>query len=349
MESINLSQLSRLATKKTGENIEFKTIEKVGSGYHSDGYKLTASNGKSYFLKHVRSHDLGFEYPERKISSLMVSTGMGKRTENNPAPIGVVVLDEDNEAMLPEISHTAKIFHLQEFGGTGTSYSKILEKNLDKKIVDDADRKYLSAIADALLKIHKTKHPAQDKEQLTAVYNDGLRNMLIHPELSMMVLSEFPNDYKILDLEGQKEIIGLMFENIKAWMGRSDRLTALHGDFWGANIFFREDESLFLIDFSRIPWGDPAIDVGWFIAQYLWYYHLTGNDYFRELTETWLDIYEKKSGDHEIRKALPLVIGWTGIVQVYPRWFPNLDIKVGTKFIAHIKKILKEGKFVWDK
>ncbi len=348
MDSINLPQLSRLASQKTGKKIEFKTAEKVGSGYHSDGYKLTSSDGATYFLKYIRSHDLGFEYPERKISSLMVSTGMGKRTGNNPAPIGVVVLDHEHEIILPEISHDAKIFHLQEFGGTGQSYSSLLEKNLNKKSVDDTDRKQLNAIADALLKIHKTKHQSLHKEQLIAIYNDGLRNILIHPELSMMILSEFPDEYKILDLAGQKEIIGLMYENIKAWMGRSDRLTALHGDFWGANIFFREDESLFLIDFSRIPWGDPAIDVGWFISQYLWYYHSTGNEYFKELAETWLNIYEKKSGDKEIRKAIPLVIGWTGIVQIYPRWNPNCDIKIGTKYISHIKEILRRKEFVWN-
>jgi thiamine kinase-like enzyme len=349
MDNINLPKLSELFSKRIGDKIEFTGMEKIGSGYHSDGYKLAASNGKTYFLKHVRSHDLGFEFPERKISSLMVSTGMGKRAGSSPAPIGVFVLDEDHEVLLPEIGHNSKVFHLQEYGGKGTSYSEILEKNKDKKAVDEEDMKRLGAIADSLINIHSVKHPSQGKDQQNAVYNDGLRNMLIHPELSMMVLSEFPNDYKILDLEGQKEIIGLMYENIKAWMGRSDRLSALHGDFWGANIFFREDESLFIVDFSRIPWGDPAIDVGWFIAQYLWFYHETGNEYFKDLTEAWLDIYEKKSGDAEIRNAIALVIGWTGIVQIYPRWFPNRDVIVGTKFIRHVMEILRQKRFVWDK
>jgi len=349
MHKINLQKFSELTSKKTGREIIFSTIEKIGSGYHSDGFKLTTKEGDSFFLKYIKSHDLGFEFPERQAMTLMVSNAMEKRScGDSPAPIGVIVVNGEEGTILPELTESSEIYHLQEFGGTGISYSKILEQNYPKSKVDDDDIKQLEMISDKLISIHSTKHQSQDKVQLDAVYNDGLRNILTHPELSIMVLSEFPDDYPILDLDGQKEIISLMYENIKTWTGRSDRLTALHGDFWGANIFFREDGSLFVIDFSRIPWGDPAIDVGWFTAELLWKYHDTGNSYYKELTEEWLNMYQKKTGDTEVRKAVPLIIGWTGIVQVYPRWFPNLDVDKSKKFIAHIKKILKEKEFVWN-
>lgn len=348
MNKINLNTFSKLLSEKIGKPVTFTKVEKIGGGYHSDGFKLSATNGKFYFLKYVRSHDLGFEFPERHIMSLMISNGMGQRAKNDPSPVGVIIQNEHSEIMLPEITDSTKIYHLQEFAGTGTSYSTLLDKNINKKSVDDEDRKQLTAIADALVKIHSVKHLSKNHHKLKAVYDDSLRNMLISPELSLMVLSEFPVDYKILDLEGQKEIISLMYENIKACMGRYDRLTALHGDFWGANIFFKDDGSLFIIDFSRIPWGDPAIDVGWFTSEYLWYYHLTGNRYFRDLTETWLSIYEKKSNDKEIRKFMPLVVGWIGIVRVYPRWYPNQDVKIATRFINHIKKVLKKKEFIWN-
>ncbi|MFH1662150.1 MAG: phosphotransferase [Candidatus Falkowbacteria bacterium] len=348
MNKINLDAFSKLVSKKVCRQITFSKIEKIGGGYHSDGFKLSATDGKFYFLKYVRSHDLGFEFPERHIMSLMISNGMGQRAKNNPASIGVIIQNETGEIMLPEITDSTKIFHIQEFAGTGKSYSSLLCENINKKSIDENDKKQLNAISDELIKIHSVKHPSKDKDKLKAVYDDGLRNMLISPELSIMALSEFPSDYKILDLEGQKEIISLMYENIKACMGRFDRLTALHGDFWGANIFFKDDGCLFIIDFSRIPWGDPAIDVGWFTSEFLWYYHFTGNRYFRDLTETWLNIYEKKSGDKEIRKFMPLVIGWLGIVRVYPRWSPNHDIKIATQFINHIKKVLRKKEFIWN-
>ncbi len=344
----DLKKLSQLITDKLGIDTEIISFDKAGSGYHSEGYKLSSSNGKTYFLKYVRSHDLGFEFPERQVASLLISNGMTERASKYVRPVGVVVLNEDEEVILPRITPSTKVLHIQEFAGIGTSYSEILARNSNKKFVDDEDREQLQSIADELVKIHSVKHPSKDKKILSAVYDDGLRAMLTNPELSLMVLSEFPSDYKVLDIEGQKEVISLMYENIKAWMGRSDRLTALQGDFWGANIFFKDDKRIFIIDFSRIPWGDPAIDAGWFLAEYLWNYHATGNKYYRELTEDWLDIYEKKSGDKEIRKAICLVLGWIGIVQIYPRWYPNLDVEKGTKFINHIKEILKRKEFFWN-
>jgi hypothetical protein len=257
-------------------------------------------------------------------------------------------LPMESEIILPDLSSDTQIYHIQELGDFEQSYLSILEKNKDKTKVDDEDISLLEDISDMLLKIHSVKHSSQDKDHLNSLYNDGIRNVLTHPELSMMVLSEFPEDYPILDLEGQKEIIGLMYENIKTWNGRSERLTALHGDFWGANIFLNADKKPFVIDFSRIPWGDPAIDVGWFIAPFLWKYHETGNMYYRELIEAWLDICEKKSGDKEIRKAVCLVIGWIGIVQIYPRWFPDIDTDMSKKFITHVMEILKKKEFFWQ-
>jgi fructosamine-3-kinase len=348
MNNIDLQKLSKLISQKTGEEITVESFEKIGSGYHSDGYKLMTSNRKAFFLKYVRSHDLGFEFPERQIMSLMVSDGMSKRVESNPASTGVIISSDESEIVLPDLNNSTKVYHVQELGDFEKSYLTLLEENKDKTKVDEKDIKLLESIADVLLKIHSVKHDTKDEKHLTALYNDGIRNVLTHPELSMMVLSEFPEDYPILDLEGQKEIIGLMYENIKSWNGRFDRLTALHGDFWGANIFLNNNGEPFVIDFSRIPWGDPAIDVGWFIAPFLWKYHATGNQYYKELTEAWLDIYEKKSGDAEVRKAICLVVGWTGIVQIYPRWFPGIEVEMSKKFITHIMDILRRKEFFWN-
>ena len=49
MMEINLPHLSRLLSEKLGERIEITGCEKIGSGYHSDGFKLSAANGTCYF------------------------------------------------------------------------------------------------------------------------------------------------------------------------------------------------------------------------------------------------------------------------------------------------------------
>lgn len=349
MVDINLQSLSKLISEKTGKKLVFNTIEKIGSGYHSDGFKVSTEDNQSFFLKCIRINDIGFEFPERHISSLMVGHSMGKRAKNNPAPIGVIVSSEGKEVMLPEIDHETRVYHVQEFiPNKGISYSDILKKNSSKKAVDDEDRNQLEKIADILVDIHSIKYPSDDIEKLKAVYDDGIRNMLTNPELSIMLLSKFPNDYEVLNLEGQKELIALMYENIKSWVGRYDRLTALHGDFWGTNIFIDAENTCRVVDFSRIPWGDPAIDAGWFITEYLWQYHQTGNTYFKELADTWLGIYEKKSDDKELRKALPLVVGWLAIANISPVFNSPTDMAKARKFVAHILDILRKKEFFWN-
>ena len=112
-------------------------------------------------------------------------------------------------------------------------------------------------------------------------------------------------------------------------------------------LFFKKDGSISVIDYSRIPWGDPGIDVGWWLSQYLWLYHETKNEYFKKLGEEFLNMYVQKSGDKEIRQAVSLTLGLMGVIYVSPRLCPNLDIKIGKKFFENILEIMKKNQFVW--
>ena len=56
--------LSKLLSKKLNKDVVVTDIMPAGSGYHSDGYKLTTNVGE-FFLKKIKSNDLGFEFPER--------------------------------------------------------------------------------------------------------------------------------------------------------------------------------------------------------------------------------------------------------------------------------------------
>lgn len=351
MNEINLQKISKLISKKLNQEINIVNIEKIGSGYHSDGFKLSTNRGKGYFLKKVKSYDLGFEFPERKVSSLLVSNGMAERSNLKPCPIGVVLSNQDEINILPEINEETEIYHIQEFEKEAKSYWDLLQdkKNKNKNKIDKQDLDELKKVVDYIISIHKIKHPSQNKEQLNAIYNDSLRNVLTHPELTLMLMYDFPKDFKILDLNKQKEYIGLMYETMKKWQNRSDRLMALHGDFWGANLFFKENGDTWVIDYSRIPWGDPGVDIGWWLAQYLWLYHETNKEYFKELGENFLKLYENKTGDKEIRKALILTLGCHGIVYTAPKFFPNLNLKLGEKFLNNIIQILKGGELIWKK
>ena len=348
MDKINLNQISQLISQKLGKNIVITNIEPAGSGYHSDGFKLTTQAGQRFFIKRVKSHDLGFEFPERKIYSLLVSDGMGKRVNLSPKPIGVILTNQDQGYILPDIDDNTAIYHVQEYEDFDSSYSQKLQAKKDqgKSEIDQQDIKELEKVVELLSKIHAIKHPVSDPQRLKALYNDSLRNVISNPELTLVLLQSFPADHLILPRQAHKDYLGLMLNQVYKWENRYDRLSALHGDCWGANLFFKQDK-VYKIDFSRMPWGDPGVDVGWWLSQYIWLYHETRNEYFKELGEKFLQLYEQKTGDREIREAVAIILGLLGIINLTPLFYQNLNLDIAKSFYNHIIKVLEAGKFSW--
>lgn len=349
MQNINLDKISELLSKKTATNVKLEKIQPAGSGFHSDGFKLTASDGRMFFLKRIKSCDGGFEFPEKMINSLLVSDGMARKAGLNPMPIGVIVKNGDRHSIAMEINEETQAYHVQQYEAFTDSYLDRFNKKENKWRPDQKDREELEKVVEFAAHLHSIKHPSKDKKTHDAVYVDGIRNVLIHPELTFALLQDYPSDHPFLSPDKQGEYVNLMLQNIYRWKHRSDRLRAIHGDFWGANVFFREDESVGVIDYSRIPWADPGVDIGWWMSPFLWKYHFTGNPYYKELGEEFISMYVKKTGDIEIRNAMSLAMGFIGVVNLYPPFHPNgLDEKVGTSFFAAILKILQTGTFHWD-
>ena len=347
MDDINLQKLSLLVSQKLNKNVEFVNIEKIGSGYHSDGFKLTAKDGHNFFLKRVKSRDLGFEIPERKVMSLLISNGMCRRSRLQPQPIGVILDNKNEYGIIPEVNEETAIYHVQEFQSDGVSYWSLLQNKKQKVKVDETDLAELEKITDYINKIHRIKHPSENVEILKSIYNDGLRSILISPELTVMLLHDFTDSHQLLPACEHGNYIGLMLNLIHKWKDRHDRLAALHGDFWGTNLFFKKDGSVWAIDYSRIPWGDPGVDIGCWLSQYLWFYHETKNPYFKEIGEKFLNMYIEKSGDNEIRQSVSLVLGLMCIIFISPRLYPDLNMEIGKRFLNNILEILRGNQFIW--
>ncbi len=343
----DLKKLSKLISQKLNRKLTIKKIEKIGSGYHSDGFKLILENGRPLFLKKLKSYDLGFEYPERRISSLLISHSMAKRIKFSPQPIGIILENKNESFVIPEISEETRVYQVQELEKEGVDYWTLLQLKKNKKQIDGEDLQELSKIIDYITRVHNIKHPFTDKNRLRAVYNDAIRSVLTHPELTLMFLSEFPKNHPIFPLQKQREYLKLAWNLLMKWKDRCDRLTALHGDFWGANFFFKKDKSTWVIDYSRIPWGDPGIDIGWWFGQYLWFYHETKNEYFKKLGEKFLELYIQKTKDKEIIKASSLAMIFLGVIYITPRFHPDLDIKIGKRFFKNVIEIIKNNKILW--
>lgn len=347
MNNLDLEKISEAIGQKLNKNIEIISAEPMGSGYHSDGFILKQ---EEFFIKKIKSNDLGFELPERKIYSLLVSNEMSKRNEHNPKGIGIMIENNQGKIILPDINENTEIYHIQNvipgLDANSKNYWQMLLERKNKKEIDSQDITELEKITDLIADIHVIKYSSSDEEYLKRIYNDGLRSIITNPELTFTLLQYFSEENKILPREKHAEYVGLMLKNVYKWEDRSDRLCALHGDFWGTNLYFTK-KGTFLIDFSRIPWGDPGIDIGFWIAQYVWFFYETGNLYFKDLLDKFLANYIKKTSDNEIRETVCLSLGLMGIIYTNPKFYPNINEDIAKKFMDNMWKILKEQKFTW--
>ena len=274
-------------------------------------------------------------------------TNRHDRNKNtNPRSLGILVKNKELE-FLPEITEDTEIYQIQDFGGEGISYLELLDKKLEKCIVDEKDKQEIDSIVDYLAEIHKTKHKSEDKKILNAVYNDFLRNIIGHPEYLLMLLHDIPQGNRVLSPKKQGEFISLMLENMHYFKNESYRLSAIHGDFWGANVFFREDESLYVVDHSRMPWGDPGFDVGFWLSQYLINYIKTENIYFKNLGEYFLEEYLKKTGDYDIMGIISYSLGLVAVMYCSPLIVPELKDEVRKKIYDHTIEMLRKKEFFW--
>lgn len=342
---MNKEEISKILSEKLRRKVVVKEIIPCGAGYHSDGYKLVTEKGPAYFVKKVKSEDMGFEFPERKIASLLTSHSMARRKNIPPSSICIAVKNKEMET-LPEITESIEIYAFQEFGGEGESYLEMLEKKNPKEELSVEDKEEIEKIVDFIVQIHKIKHPSQDTKKLSAVYNDCLRSVIGHPEYLLLLLHNMPED-SILNKKNQGKFMSLMLENMHYFKDKYERLTALHGDFWGANVFFKKDGSIFVIDYSRMPWGDPGFDIGFWMSQYLFQYHLTKSDYFRKLGDYFLREYIGRTGDKEIVRTMVYSLGLVSAMYASSKLLPGIETKVRKSFFNHICKMLEIKKFFW--
>jgi len=342
-------ELERVLSEKLSKEIKIREIKKIGTGYHSDGFKLTTKDGLEFFLKRIKSNDVGFEFPERKIASLLVSQSMANRInhKSNIKSLGVFIHNIDFKE-IPGADEESEIYQIQEFGGEGKSYLQILEGNTNKKNIDLKDKEEINKIIDYITEIHKIKHPSQDKKRLDAVYNDFLRNVIGHPEYILQLFHDMPKDNTVLSPDKQGEFLTLMIENMHYFKNKSERLTAIHGDFWGANVFFNDNASMYVIDHSRMPWGDPGFDVGLFMGSYIISYHKTKNPYFKELANYFLERYIEKTGDKEVLNTMIYALGLIAVIYASPLHVPDISDETRKSVYLHIVKMLKQKRFSWD-
>ncbi len=330
---------------KVAKDAIVNSITPLNSGYHSRGYKVITKDGKEYFIKQFISNDRGFEFLERKLHSLLVSHSMNNRNKATPQSYAVIAKDKDKMLVFKKLDDNSTVYEIQEYGGNGKSLLETFSERLTKNKLDVDDLNEIEKVTNYIAKIHAIKHPG-DKKTRDAVYNDFLRSVIGHPEYTLQLMHSFEKNDKFLPPSKQGKYLELMLKFMHEWKNRGDRLCALHGDFWVSNAIKRSDKSLYFIDYSRMPWGDPGFDVGFWTSSFYFQYTGTKNKYCRDYIRAFMDSYIKKTGDKEILKTMIYAYTLIGIMYASEYWIPGLPDKARRNFMSAVKKMMKKKEFI---
>jgi len=299
--------------------------------YISKVYKVCLHNGKQLVLKFLKQWQIWwFEYPLESVKSLIISDLMMKNAQdvNWVKSWGVFEVD--------------------------WIYFQIMDFIEGKKMfLDDfMDEKIVKKVAEKIAFIHQHWKKIVDKfseDFKQKLWKRWFREVFSNNETLFSIYEIYYLNWNAYALWWK--IFNLILEKYKKFIqtNRYERLTILHWDFWYDNVIIWKDDVCF-IDFSRIPYGDPGIDVGRFIWEPVVRYVLTGDLKRLNIVEKFLKKYIEITKDEEILKYIDLTILWvfyvdcSPLVQQFLKW-NNQDIKNIESFIqdfdVNLKKVLK--------
>jgi hypothetical protein len=313
-------------------------------------YEVKTKSGKKYCTKMMSPRRADY-HPIKRLATVATSHAMMRDGHLGPKSLGVVIVNSDRCTALPDMSMRTRIIQVLEFMPIGTkdSYAYMLRRCI-KKEPDEGDITRLTQIVDALVSIHSRRTDIDDRRKRQARYRESLTDVGSH---ALRFLSKFHANDEFVPLKMQQEILSLMFAFIQQWKKKWQRLRTLHGDFHPGNQFFR-DENVVVLDHSRVMFGEPAIDVAWFITELLWLHYGAkyGNSgcnptFFNGLIVQFLQLYEARTGDKEVRAALCFTLGLTGAIKVWTNRKKS-NPQLLNSFLGQILHCLRKMQFDWE-
>jgi thiamine kinase-like enzyme len=207
-------------------------------------------------------------------------------------------------------------------------------------VLTDDSKDLLRTIANTLAEVHN--QPVESGISTANAVKRSQREIFINPQTTIDTLANFPKDHPLFGaLTGKYAYLEKMLRTIDYWADFADSIPCvpLHGDFWSANILEESNGAIFLIDYSRIPFGDPSIDVGTFLGAHLIFdgiikksrVHFEAARYFVEQY-----LLKRNTPDATLIQRIPMVLFWIAIIRIYPPVYGNLPEKHMHEFAAYI-------------
>lgn len=280
--------MKKIISNLTKDNI-IDDLNILNEWYLSSAFVITWEKWK-YVIRKCKNNVPGYEYVGDIYRSYMISHAMyiNAFDINNIQSYGVFEYEWD-------------VYHIQDF----------IEWNIKK--LSDYNEDDIINISNKIALLHNKYY---NWANIYWVYKRSLREVVTNYEtiLSLYEQSIGKNNIYISD------IINLLWKQYRTYVDNNvvRPCVMLHGDFWHSNIIFKENIPYF-IDFSRIPYWEPWIDIWNFLANFLIEYVLTGEEKYQRYYHIFLQSYKDSTNDHDIEKYTILNILFVMWVSLSPK------------------------------
>ncbi|MDD2891815.1 MAG: phosphotransferase [Candidatus Gracilibacteria bacterium] len=334
------------------KTITVLNIREIPGGFLSKAYVLSCLDSMQsfeLFSRTISSNRGGYAYPIDRFRAFNISDQMYKNANGDIMSHGIMTYKDGKYTSQLDFSNNTQFFHIQDYK-VGSSYQSEYFSLVNQDTLTEENKEILRKIASKIAILHTKEVPEQsDDIYAKELYIRGYRELLINPELTLDVFSQFDPSHSFFGQVPHKHnYLEKMHQEYDRMIlsTRERKLSFLHGDFWSSNILIDTENNPFFIDYSRIPYGDAGIDIGWFVGNFVLEYIKTKNRIYLDAAKVFMDEYIKETGDKDILQYLVLPLFWLGIINIFPPVFGDHHPEIAKEILRYIEKCFKEGELL---
>ncbi len=324
--------------------IQLQEVVPIGEGAWSLGFKLTcmiAGVGQSVFVKMEKKLEQQGQSSCRRMELIRSSASrpgivetfgvFGWSTENGLLPLQPPTISPEVLEGLEVIFSVQRLVDHTEFAPLLSILAKFgLETIQTSDPIGETEysgEKLISTyllVTRKMIEMHSTPTPLMSEEQKRNAYHAGVEYVLNSSERMRGLAASMPDFSKgAISEERVSALVAAMQALAKKYqVSAPERVTYIHGDYWGANIFSQKQGDpvrVEVIDPISALFGEPANDVTFALADLAFLdinrsngAELSGN--FALLADQFVDEYQRESSDWEIRNFMALFFAYKAFV-----------------------------------
>lgn len=169
-------------------------IREIPGGFLSKAYVLSClDNARTFelFSRTINSNRGGYVYPIDRYRAFRISDQMYKNADGDITSHGIMIYKDEKYIPHVDFSNDTQFFHIQDFK-IGSSYQSEYFSLSEQSHITEENKEMLCKIARKIATLHTKIVPEQsDGAYAQELYIRGYREVLINPELTLDVFSQF--------------------------------------------------------------------------------------------------------------------------------------------------------------